>query len=194
MTNSTTEHAKHAHKISTLQNHQLTDLIPYGSLILTLSLLLIVLLSNILERWVLRLLYGKVWLALEQPENERRRRSFTYFHLGAIVMFSLACFGAYPVFSFIAGPAEFSTPISRKKGDVTVGDAMFLFSEIYSAYYIFELCFRTKFASPISIAHHFGLLIITQTALSLFASPEPHSGAALEFYMCMVWGRFSIRL
>ncbi|KAL6400087.1 hypothetical protein AUP68_15779 [Ilyonectria robusta] len=192
MMNSTTVHAKHEHKIARLENHQLSDLIPYGSLVITLSLLLIVLLSNILERWLLRLLYGKVWLDLERPENERRRRSFTYFHLGAITMFSLLCVGAYPVLSFIAGPAEFSTPISKKRSDITVGDVMFLFSEIYSAYYIFELCFRTRFASPISIAHHFGLLIITQTALSLFASPEPRSGAALEFYMCMVWGAFDV--
>ncbi|KAF5667202.1 hypothetical protein FHETE_5905 [Fusarium heterosporum] len=178
-------------KIETIENNPLSNLLPYGSLILACSIICIVLFTNCIERWILPRLYKQVYQNLENTKDERRRRSFVYFHVGAVLLVGILCTAGYPVMYFLVGSAKFSSPLS-KGSSVTVGDLLLVISEIYCGYYIFEMCFRTKFASPISIAHHTGLLIITQTALSLFANPEKHREATLEFYMCMVWGTFDV--
>ncbi|KAJ6436308.1 restless-like transposase [Purpureocillium lavendulum] len=105
-------------------------------------------------------------------------------------MVTLLVVGAYPTFDFLVGRASLSAllfPIQYHIR-ITVGDALFTLSQVYSAYYLFELCFRTRFASGISIAHHIGLLVIIQTALALFANFQEHPEATMEFYMCLVWG------
>ncbi|KAF4962369.1 hypothetical protein FSARC_9535 [Fusarium sarcochroum] len=171
-------------KIAVIHNQPLTTLIPYGSFIITCNIVCIALLSNILERWVLRLVYRDTYVALEKDGNERRRRSFTYYHVGALVLFALLCVGVYPVFGFLVGSAKFDMPIGK---GATLGDLLFLVTELYTAYYLYEMCFRTQFASPLTIAHHVGLLLITQTAVVLFADIQKHPQATIEFYMCMVW-------
>jgi hypothetical protein len=170
-------------------NQPLSNLLPYGALILCSSILGIVVISNVLERWLFQMAYGKIWLALLYRENERRRRSFTYLHVGVIIMLSLVLVGAYPAFDFLVGRGDLSVTLAREGGiRITIGDILYTLSQIYSAYYLFELCFRTAFASVISIMHHIGLLIIVQTALALFANLQRHPEATMEFYMCMVWG------
>jgi hypothetical protein len=99
----------------------------------------------------------------------------------------LCIFGAYPVFDFLVGRAQVSDILFKR---ITYGDYLFVLSHMYSAYYIFELSFRTKFASAISIAHHIGLLIVIQMALSFFGDLRKYPEAILEFYMCMVWGTY----
>lgn len=175
-------------KIAWVKHQPLTTLLPYGSIIITCSIIFVVLLSNLLERWLLRLVYGRIWKELDTPGNERRRRSFTYYHVGAIMLSVLLATGAYPVMSFLAGPSDFSKIVGRRWPTVTVGDMMFLFAEVYSAYYLYEMAFRTRHASPLTIAHHIGLLLITQTAIALFAKPHDGRIATMEFFMCMVWG------
>lgn len=182
-------------KIEIIQNVPISNLLPYGSLLLISSVIVIVLMANILERWLLEKVYGDIYRDLKRPENERRRRSFTYFHIGAIIMFTLLCIGIYPVMHFLVGPADLSTDVAPGPGRrIHVGDILFAVSQTYSAYYIFELCYRTQFASPLSIAHHIGLLAITQTAISLFGDYERHPEATIEFYMCMVWGTLPISM
>ncbi|EGU80876.1 hypothetical protein RAB80_016886 [Fusarium oxysporum f. sp. vasinfectum] len=188
--------AHHAHrvfvpKIQIIENNPLSHLLPYGSLILTTSIICIVLLTNCLERWILPAVYKDICQTFERTKDERRRRSFVYFHVGSIILFCVLCSGCYPMMYFLIGDAKFSTPFT-KGSSVTIGDSLLVLSEVYSSYYIFEICFRTKFASPLSIAHHTGLLVITQTALSLFADHNKHREATLEFYMCMVWGTFDV--
>ncbi|KAJ0159036.1 hypothetical protein CTA2_10417 [Colletotrichum tanaceti] len=155
-------------KISTIQNGPLSPLQPYGTILCASSIVAIVILANVLERWLLRAIYGKIYTDLQCPGNEKRRRSFTYCHLGAINTFAFLCIGFFPVMKFLAGSA------------------------MYTAYYIFELCYRTQFASYISIAHHAGLIAITQTSLLLFSDWDKHPEATIEFYMCMVWGVFDV--
>ncbi|CAI6092748.1 unnamed protein product [Clonostachys chloroleuca] len=179
-------------KINSLKNRTLSKMLPYGSLILVCSVIFVVLLSNVLERWILRRLYPKTWQRLLASGNERRRRSFTYYHIGAIMMFILLCTSVFPVLSFLVGNADFSTHIDRRSSRITVGDMLFVFSEVYTSYYLYEMCFRTQFASPITIAHHIGLLIIVQTSLALFADIRRHPDATMEFFMCMVWGMFDL--
>ncbi|RGP58961.1 hypothetical protein FSPOR_11670 [Fusarium sporotrichioides] len=182
------DHTPHP-KIQTLENNPISPLLPYGSLILACSIVGIALIANCLERWILPCIYKRVYRALEFGRDERRRRSFAYFHVGAFILISLMMSTAYPMMDFLAGDAVLSSPLV-KGGSVTVGDNLLVSTEIYCAYYLFEMCFRTKFASYISIAHHIGLLVIAQTALSLFADPKKNHEATLEFYMCMVWGTY----
>jgi hypothetical protein len=176
-------------KISWVKHQPLTQLLPYGSIIITCSIIFVVIISNILERYLLRKVYGQIWKELDQPGNERRRRSFTYYHVGTVMLSILFATGAYPVLSFLVGPADFNSIIGRKWPGITCGDMMFMFAEVYSAYYLYELAFRTRFASPLTIAHHTGLLLITQTAIALFAKPHDGKIATVEFFMCMVWGK-----
>ncbi|KAF6845526.1 hypothetical protein CMUS01_00101 [Colletotrichum musicola] len=179
-------------KIETIENGPISGLLAYGSLLLVSSVIVVVLLANVLERWLLLRVYGDVYAALEkQPGAERRRRSFTYYHVGAIVMMALFVTGVYPVMTFLAGNAGLATPLVQGHR-LRFGDVLFTLSQAYSAYYVFELCYRTRFASPLSIAHHIGLLAITQTALSLFGNFALHPEATIEFYMCMVWGSFDV--
>ncbi|KAK6207969.1 hypothetical protein QIS74_13050 [Colletotrichum tabaci] len=178
-------------KIETIQNGPISSLQPYGSLLFVSSIIAIVILANVLERLILRVVYGDIWTELQRPGAEKRRRSFTYYHVGAITMFTIICIGAYPSMHFLVGPANLSTDVVPGPGSrIRVGDLLFAVSQTYSAYYAFELCYRTQFASPLSIAHHIGLLAITQTALSLFGNYKRHPEATIEFYMCMIWGVF----
>ncbi|KAK1975582.1 hypothetical protein LZ30DRAFT_349153 [Colletotrichum cereale] len=180
-------------KIDTVANGPISSLQPFGSLLFVSSIIIVVLLTNILERRLLRVVYGEIYVDLQRPGNEKRRRSFTYYHVGAISMFTILCIGAYPVMHFLIGSADLSTDLVPGPGSrIRVGDLLFAVSQTYCAYYAFELCFRTQFASPLSIAHHIGLLAITQTALSLFGNYKRHPEATIEFYMCMVWGVFDV--
>ncbi|KAK1993582.1 hypothetical protein LX36DRAFT_247193 [Colletotrichum falcatum] len=179
--------------IDTLTNGPISSLQPFGSLLFVSSIIIVVLVANILERKLLQVVYGDLWADLQRPESEKRRRSFTYYHVGAVTMFTILCIGAYPAMHFLAGSAELSTDLVPGPGSrIRVGDLLFAVSQTYCAYYAFELCFRTQFASPLSIAHHIGLLAITQTALSLFGNYKKHPEATIEFYMCMVWGAFDV--
>ncbi|GKT46780.1 uncharacterized protein ColSpa_06961 [Colletotrichum spaethianum] len=180
-------------KIETIPNGPISSLQPFGSLLFVSSIIIVMLVANILERWLLQVVYGEIYAELQRPGSEKRRRSFTYYHVGAITMFAILCIGAYPVMHFLVGSADLATDVVPGPGSrIRVGDLLFAVSQTYSAYYAFELCYRTKFASPLSIAHHIGLLAITQTALSLFGSFRKHPEATIEFYMCMVWGAFDV--
>ncbi|KAK1992487.1 hypothetical protein LX36DRAFT_617495 [Colletotrichum falcatum] len=179
----------HSPKISTIQNGPLSTLQPYGALFFASSIVALVILCNVLERGLLRAIYGKLFVSLLAPGNEKQRRSFTYYHVGVINTIVILCVGFYPVITFIAGSAATSTPMLAG-GRTTVGDVLFVVANAYPAYYTFELCYRTKFASPLSIAHHTGLIAIIQTSISLFSNWEKHPEATMEFYMCMIWGVF----
>ncbi|KAK2060131.1 hypothetical protein LY76DRAFT_426203 [Colletotrichum caudatum] len=180
-------------KIDTVPNGPISSLQPFGSLLFVTSIIIVVLLTNVLERKLLKIVYGDLYTDLQRPESEKRRRSFTYYHVGAITMFTILCIGVYPVMHFLIGSANLSTDLVPGPGSrIRVGDLLFAVSQTYCAYYAFELCYRTQFASPLSIAHHIGLLAITQTALSLFGSYKKHPEATIEFYMCMVWGAFDV--
>ncbi|KAH0420273.1 hypothetical protein CcaCcLH18_14096 [Colletotrichum camelliae] len=176
-------------KISMVQNAPLSSLEPYGTLLFVSTIITLVVLANVLERWLLRAIYGKVYINLQCSGHEKQRRSFTYYHIGAIATSVVLCVGFYPAMKFIAGSAVLSTSIATGS-QVQVGDLLFIISQIYTAYYTFELCYRTQFASPLGIAHHTGLIAIMQTSLLLFHDLEKHPEATIEFYMCMVWGSF----
>ncbi|KAM0270844.1 hypothetical protein ACHAQH_009308 [Verticillium albo-atrum] len=181
-------------RITELKNQPLSDYITRGTLILALCLLGIVLLANVFERFLLTLLHPETWNELEKPGAERRRRSFTYFHVGVCIQIGLICIGTYPAFDFLIGRSDLSAPYISLNGRrfMSIGDILFVVCQIHNAYYIFELCFRTRFASPINIAHHIGLVCITQTSIALFGSQHSQGEGVLDLYMCIVWGVFDL--
>lgn len=181
-------------KITILTNQPLSALLPKGSLILSCSILTIVLVCNVLERVLFQKVYGSLWDGLQCSEKEARRRSFTYYHVGAIVMSALLVVGAFPTFDFLVGRGDLSAHFGGGESvtHVKIGDVLFTLAEVYSAYYIFELAFRARLASAISIAHHIGLLMVIQTSLAMFSNLATHREATIQFYMCMIWGMFHL--
>ncbi|ORY60018.1 uncharacterized protein BCR38DRAFT_460001 [Pseudomassariella vexata] len=179
-------------KIDRIENESISALLSHASLVLVCASIAIILLVNLLERFALRKLWRGVWTELELHGEERRRRSFTYHHVAALVMFLLLCFALYPVYLFLISPESgLSTPIMEHNSKiVTAGDVLLTLSQIYCAYYIFELGFRTQFMSIIGLAHHVGLLLITQTALVISVNMD--KDATIEYYMCIMWGTFDL--
>ena len=176
--------------IATVPNQPLTHLVTRGTLVLVGCLLGVILLANAFERFLLAVIHPRVWAELQQPGAERRRRSFVYFHVGACIQFGLICVGVYPAFSFLLHGDLSRHYVAGWPHSMTIGSMLFIVCQIHNGYYIFELCYRNNFASPISIAHHIGLLIITQMSVALFGNWEKNPEGVLDFYMCMVWGKF----
>ncbi|KAI9155013.1 hypothetical protein HJFPF1_07575 [Paramyrothecium foliicola] len=78
-------------KIATVPNQPVSKLLPYGVLILVTCMNGVSLLANVLERWVLRIVYGKIYTNLEDSFQARRRRSFVYHHVALPVMTLVLC-------------------------------------------------------------------------------------------------------
>ncbi|KAJ7756305.1 hypothetical protein B0H16DRAFT_697043 [Mycena metata] len=182
-------------KIAALEDEPISAFLPYASLIFVCASIGIVCFANILEHFVFPRLYPTTWTYLGAESRERRRRSFTYHHVAAVLMSILLIIGIYPMYLFnIREGSNLSTTAWAGHGvHVTAGDLLLVVAQVYCAYYVFELAFRVKFISAISAAHHIGLLIITQTALVLSVNyAGKYSDATIEFYMCIMWGAFDI--
>ena len=78
-----------------------------------------------------------------------------------------------------------SSPIVHSR--ISVGDVMFLVSNMYTAMYTFELCYRTGI-SPIAWLHHTGTAIMAQYALILSGDPR-HKDGPIEQILCLIWGK-----
>lgn len=179
-------------KIATLEVEPLSSFQSSASLIVTCFLILVAGMAMTAQRGLLACLYGGTYTDLEKAgtaKSERQRLAFVYHHVAAVLFVALFACGAYPIMQFICGQSGLRTPI-RGDGGLTIGDMLFLLSELYSAYYLFELVFRARFISLISLAHHVGLLIVVQTALDLEAHAGHDYDTTKEFYFCMVWGTF----
>ncbi|KXJ87374.1 hypothetical protein Micbo1qcDRAFT_152143 [Microdochium bolleyi] len=182
-------------KIVRVRPQAVSTLLPYGAIILVSMLVGIVLISTALERWGLRLVYRKIFTDLEADKNkDRQRRSFVYHHIALLLMFPIFFVGLQPGALFLFENSNLSDPAfgGERVRHGTIGDVLFILFQLYSAYFLFELAFRTRFASAINIAHHLALLLIAQTSLVLSLDLKRHPEATMEFYMCLVWGAFDI--
>ncbi|KAJ7756258.1 hypothetical protein B0H16DRAFT_1315200 [Mycena metata] len=182
-------------KIEFLKDEPISAFLPYASLIFVCASISIVCFANVLEHFVFPWLYPTTWTYLGAESRERRRRSFTYHHVAVFFMSILFVFAIYPMYLFIIGEgSNLATAAWRgRRVHITTGDLLLVVAQVYCAYYVFELAFRVRFISGISAAHHFGLLIITQTALVLSVNfSGRRSDATIEFYMCIVWGAFDV--
>ncbi|KAI1854827.1 hypothetical protein JX265_002466 [Neoarthrinium moseri] len=188
------ESESHA-KIALMQPSQIardgTDL----ALILTCALILYSLFAGVLQRGLLRKLYGGAYDGLEDTAsskgNERQRISFTYHHVASISFGIILLIGAYPAISFTCGSGTLPTPLNGTSG-ITIGDILSILVQVYCGYYLFEVTFRSRYISFVALAHHIGLLIIAQTAAVLGSRASKSAEATKEFYLCVVWGAFDI--
>jgi len=183
-------------KIVRVRNQAISTLLPYGAIVLVSMLVGIVLISIASERWILRLVYPRTYGNLEKnKEMDRQRRSFVFHHIALLLMIPILFVGLEPGAAFLFGNSDlsdiaFNGDHAMRHG--TVGDVLFVLFHLYSAYFLFEMAFRTRFASAINVAHHLALLLITQIALVLSLDLQKHPEATIEFYMCLVWGAFDI--
>lgn len=183
-------------KIATLAVQPLSSWQPSASMVLTCFVMLVAGLAMAAQRGLLARLYGAAYTDLAAagtPKAERQRLAFVYHHVAAVLFVALVACGAYPLLAFVCGQSGLRTPIrGGHGGGLTIGDMLFLLSELYSAYYLFELVFRARFISYISLAHHVGLLVVVQTALELEAHATRDHDTTKEFYFCMVWGTYAL--
>ncbi|KAK6066092.1 hypothetical protein SCUP515_10839 [Seiridium cupressi] len=171
-------------KINHLKSETISSSIVDASLLLVCFQIFFALVAALLQRYILPRSYRKTNLYEQNATtlNERHHISFVYHHIAAVLFPVILIFGAAPAIRFTCGSAELGTFLftSRK---ITVGDTLLVISQLYSAYYLFEVIFRAKFISIIALAHHIGLLLVTQTALVPVADPLEHGNASAEFYI-----------
>ncbi|KAK6844421.1 hypothetical protein PG995_014531 [Apiospora arundinis] len=173
-------------KLILLEPEVLSSALPAASLILASGLMFYALVAALLQRKILPRISSTMYAGL----SERHRITFTCHLIAAPSFIIIAACGLYPVFSFLAGSGLLSTHVGG--GRLTIGDVLFVLAQLYSGYYLFELVFRGRFISAISLAHHVGLLIVTQYAIYQEAALPKHGRATHYFYLCMVWGAFDV--
>lgn len=172
-------------KIAWLPTQPLSTALPYGSLMLVGSLLTIFLAYRLVDNWVLPWVYHSVYPKLTRDHRE----SFLGHHMsgfGLAIVIILAC---YPAMGILAiKDVTFRTPLFSGS-PVDFGDAALFLTQVYGTLYIAELYARYTSLTWLLVAHHVGLLLISQTAIALSARLEEHPEATLEIYMCIVWGK-----
>jgi hypothetical protein len=168
-----------------LRNQMLSNLEGYGALVLTIVLLVEFMVRYyFLEKFIFKKVYGDVYAALDT----RNKLGFANHHIGAMCKLVVLFAGAYPWVSILFTPAVYSTPM-RAGSTITMGDILFVLTQIFCSMYIFELLFRSEI-SPISIAHHVGAILIAQSAVVLGLDLQDQKNASLEFLLCMIWGKY----
>ena len=201
----------HGHKphITRLINEQISKLVPYAGLILTVILVTLFLIRHyILEAFLLKRIYPDAWARMRH--DERQRRGFVNHHVAGMIKIILVLVTTYPYVDVTFGKATPHTPMT-KGSIVTYGDFLVVVSEIFISMYVFELLYRTQL-SPVAVAHHVGAVVIAQTAVAIsvdidhevvrlsLLSPFPknlnppdqktHQDATIEFVLCLTWGTF----
>ncbi|KAH0336051.1 hypothetical protein KCU74_g2203, partial [Aureobasidium melanogenum] len=163
---------------------RLSQLVPYSSLVLTISCVVIFLARiYILEPLVKR--YNEQYKCLSPAQQ----RSLINHYVAATTKLLLLFVAAYPSIIIITGRRNLHSRFGN--GNVEYGDVLLCVFEVFTSMYIFELFYREK-VSYISAAHHIGAVIITQTAIVLFEDPKQMPDAELEFLLCLIWGFFDI--
>ncbi|KAH0046333.1 hypothetical protein KCU78_g92, partial [Aureobasidium melanogenum] len=167
------------------QDHaRLSRLVPYSSLILTVSCVVIFLARiYILEPLIKR--YNKQYKFLSPAQQ----RSLINHYVAATTKIILLFAALYPSVLIVLGRKGLHSYFGNSK--VEYGDVLLCVFEVFTSMYIFELFYREK-VSYISAAHHIGAIIITQTAIVLFENPKQRQDAELEFILCILWGFFDI--
>jgi hypothetical protein len=163
---------------------EFSRLVPYSSLILTISCVAIFLYRiYMLEPLVKR--FTEQYNHLRQDQQ----RSLINHYVAASIKLLLIFLAVYPSIMIISGRKDLHSPFAGPK--VRYGDILLFVFEIFTAMYIFELFYREKI-SYISGAHHIGAIIITQTSIVLFQDTNHLRDAELEFLLCLVWGKLPL--
>ncbi|PVH96112.1 hypothetical protein DM02DRAFT_130974 [Periconia macrospinosa] len=131
-----------------------------------------------------REIYKKTWKRL----SHRDQRTLVNHHLSLGIKSFILVVALVPFMLIVAGHQFSYSPIPNSR--ISVGDMMFVVSNIYTAMYAFELCYRTGI-SPIAWLHHTGTAVMAQYAL-LLSRDKRHSDGSIELILCLIWGLFDI--
>lgn len=165
--------------------NSISNLMPYGGLILTITTTVVALARfYLLQNIVLPRAYSSTSLA---KMSSMQRRSFTNHHMAAALKIVLLSTAVYPLFAILSGKAMPSSPLSPGS-KVTAGDLLVISTQIFTAMYLFELLFRDH-VSPISCAHHVGAIVIAQSALAMSFDPKHKRDGLWEILLCFLWGK-----
>lgn len=148
-------HVRHVHgwarpKITSVSSGDLSRYQETASLILACFLILVAAMGIVAQRGLLARVYGKTYtdLATGTFKAERQRLAFIYHHVAAAIFTAIAVTGVYHVMMYILDPANTLTrtiPPNGPESRTTIGDVLFMLSQLYSAYYLFEIVFRSRF-------------------------------------------------
>ncbi|CAI6331690.1 unnamed protein product [Periconia digitata] len=154
--------------------------LPYTGIMLATCLIIFGLIKQFaLEEYLMRKqeLYKHTWKRL----SHRDQRTLVNHHLSLGVKSLILII--VPFMIIVSGRQFAYSPIPRSP--ISVGDMMFVVSNIYTAMYVFELCYRTGI-SPIAWLHHTGTAIMAQYAL-LLSRDKRHSDGSIELILCLLW-------
>jgi hypothetical protein len=161
----------------------ISRLAPFSALIISIILVIYFLLRfYILERFLLRKLYGQIYTRMD----ETTRRGFVNHHIAGSTKILILLLAAYPFVDVAFCNATFHTPFARSRF-VTLGDILIIAAQMLIAMYVFELFYRPKI-SPVSVGHHIGTIIIGQSAIAISLDLVRERDATIEFILCTVWG------
>lgn len=174
-------HLMHLDHLNHMTESTVSNLVPFSSLIMTVSLACIFLVRYYVFEGYLAKIYGDIYYRLD----DRRRRGFVNHHVAGSIKILLIIAAAYPVIAVITKKSLHSPYAGSHVA--TLGDVLLVCSNIFTCMYVFELFYRTDI-SPISIVHHIGAILIAQTGIVLSETRNHRSDGALEFIMCLLWG------
>lgn len=168
-------------------HNSISNLMPYGGLILTITTTIVALARfYLLQNIILPRAYSPTSLA---KMTSMQRRSFANHHMAAALKIVLLSTAIYPLFAILSGRATPSSPLSPGS-KVTAGDMLVISTQIFTAMYLFELLFRDEI-SPISCAHHVGAIVIAQSALAMSFDPKHKRDGLWEILLCFLWGKWA---
>ncbi|KAH6680865.1 hypothetical protein B0J14DRAFT_614296 [Halenospora varia] len=182
-----TTHHKNRPHISKLENGSISNLAPFGALIISIIFVIyFVIRFYLLEGYLLKSIYGKTYTSM----SELVRRGFVNHHIAGATKLTILIFAAYPFIDVVFGSASLHSPFAGSKY-VTQGDMLIVAAQALMAMYVFELFYRPKI-SPVSAGHHIGTIMVGQSAIAISLNWIHEKDATIEFILCTVWGAFDI--
>jgi hypothetical protein len=183
--------AGHRHRtpphFATLPNEAISFLTPYSGLLLTLWLVVLF----CIKRYILELIFPRVYRNTYRDMDDGLRRGFLVHHVSAGTKVVLLIVGAKPFSDVVFGHSTLGDRFSRLHARPTMGDILLVLTQLFVALYVFELLIR-KAPSPIAVMHHAGAIIIAQSAVVLSLRLEKEGNATMEFVLCLVWAAFDV--
>lgn len=130
------------------------------------------------------LVYKRTWSKM----NARQKRGFVNHHLSFLAKIMVLLFAIYPFFAVATGHATFRTRMFGPRWRITMGDALYVAIMIVSVMYAHELSYREG-VSYVAVAHHVGVLIMSQLTLYWSTNARHQSDSSLEVVLALFWGK-----
>ena len=171
-------------KIHNIENDPLSHWSGYSALTFIFSGILVMLLVRLTNQ-ILPLIHGSPRMS---QMTDRDRRSFVFHHVVGPIKAIVLLAGCYPAGKVVLQDGiEFETPIIEGSM-VTMGDVILVVVQLFCAAYLAELHYRADTISLLSVAHHVVTILTANVAYAISVHAEDHPEAAVEIYLCIVWG------